>query len=63
MSRKSPAEAEGSFSTLRQKFKHLTTEGLNLMSGLLSYDPARRLSAEEAVKHVYFESVWMGGPM
>ncbi|KAK6904775.1 hypothetical protein I203_105591 [Kwoniella mangroviensis CBS 8507] len=42
------------FSTLRQKFKHLTYEGHNLLSSLLCYDPKRRISAEEAGKHPYF---------
>ncbi|WVW81351.1 hypothetical protein I302_103342 [Kwoniella bestiolae CBS 10118] len=42
------------FSTLRQKFKHLTYEGHNLLSALLCYDPKRRISAEEAGKHPYF---------
>lgn len=42
------------FSALRQKFKHLTSEGHYLMSALLCYDPERRVSAEEAGKHQYF---------
>ncbi|XAO22536.1 hypothetical protein I312_101308 [Cryptococcus bacillisporus CA1280] len=42
------------FSTLRQKFKHLTYEGHNLLSSLLCYDPERRITAEEALKHPYF---------
>lgn len=44
-----------SFSTLRQKFKHLSSEGHYLMSALLAYDPARRISAEEGGKHPYFQ--------
>ncbi|KAK8844695.1 hypothetical protein IAR55_006544 [Kwoniella newhampshirensis] len=43
------------FSTLRQKFRHLSYEGHNLLSALLCYDPDRRLSAEEAGKHLYFD--------
>ena len=39
---------------LRQKFKHLSSEGYALMSALLCYDPKRRLSAEEGGKHGYF---------
>ncbi|KAL7420198.1 hypothetical protein Q5752_005164 [Cryptotrichosporon argae] len=42
------------FSQLRQKFKHLSSEGQALMSALLAYDPARRISAEDASKHAYF---------
>ncbi|KAI9632088.1 kinase-like domain-containing protein [Dioszegia hungarica] len=43
------------FSVLRQRFKQLTSSGHNLLAGLLMYDPARRLSADEAGKHPYFE--------
>lgn len=42
------------FSTLRQKFKLLSSEGHSLMASLLCYDPARRLTAEEAGQHPYF---------
>ncbi|OCF42143.1 CMGC/CDK protein kinase [Kwoniella heveanensis CBS 569] len=42
------------FSVLRQKFKHLSYEGHNLLSGLLAYDPERRTSAEEGGRHPYF---------
>ncbi|GMK53442.1 hypothetical protein CspeluHIS016_0100280 [Cutaneotrichosporon spelunceum] len=42
------------FSTLRQKFKHLTSNGHALMAALLCYDPERRISASEAVEHPYF---------
>ncbi|ORY26512.1 putative cell division cycle 2, partial [Naematelia encephala] len=42
------------FSTLRQKFKHLSSEGHYLLAELLRYDPYRRISAEEAGKHQYF---------
>ncbi|WVF66625.1 hypothetical protein IAT40_001365 [Kwoniella sp. CBS 6097] len=42
------------FSVLRQKFKHLSYEGHNLLSGLLAYDPERRISAEEGGTHPYF---------
>ena len=46
-----------SFSTLRQKFKHLSSEGHNLLSNLLMYDPKRRISAAEAQEHPYFSYV------
>lgn len=42
------------FSQLRQKFKHLSSEGHYLLSSLLCYDPERRISAEHAGKHAYF---------
>ncbi|EIW72920.1 hypothetical protein TREMEDRAFT_16078, partial [Tremella mesenterica DSM 1558] len=42
------------FSTLRQKFKYLSSEGHNLLAALLCYDPSRRITAETAGKHVYF---------
>ncbi|KAL0580318.1 hypothetical protein V5O48_001735 [Marasmius crinis-equi] len=38
----------------RQKFQYLTTAGLDLMMSLLTYDPERRISAEEALQHPYF---------
>jgi cell division cycle 2-like protein len=42
------------FSTLRQKFKLLSSEGYNLMASMLCYDPEQRITAEEAGKHKYF---------
>lgn len=43
------------FSGLRQKFKHLTSEGHALLASLLMYDPNRRISAESALQHAYFK--------
>jgi cell division cycle 2-like protein len=40
---------------MRQRFKQLSSNGHNLLTGLLMYDPSRRLSADEALKHQYFE--------
>ncbi|OBZ78972.1 Cyclin-dependent kinase 11B [Grifola frondosa] len=40
--------------TIRQKFQYITAAGIDLMSRLLTYDPERRISAEEALKHPYF---------
>ncbi|WVN88459.1 uncharacterized protein L203_103670 [Cryptococcus depauperatus CBS 7841] len=42
------------YSTLRQKFKHLTSNGHGLLSSLLFYNPRRRISAEEGGHHPYF---------
>ncbi|EDR15664.1 uncharacterized protein LACBIDRAFT_300809 [Laccaria bicolor S238N-H82] len=38
----------------RQKFQYMTTAGINLLMSLLTYDPERRISAQEALQHVYF---------
>jgi cell division cycle 2-like protein len=38
----------------RSKFQYLTPAGLDLLMSLLSYDPERRISAEEALQHSYF---------
>jgi cell division cycle 2-like protein len=43
------------FSSLRQKFKYSTQNCLDLLSELLSCDPSKRISADEALKHPYFE--------
>ena len=42
---------------LRQRFPYITNAGLDLMSRLLTYDPDKRISAEEALKHPYFRFV------
>ncbi|KIY72757.1 Pkinase-domain-containing protein [Cylindrobasidium torrendii FP15055 ss-10] len=39
----------------RQQFPHLSANGLDLMISLLTYDPAARISAAEAMEHPYFK--------
>jgi len=43
-----------SYNNLRSKFLYLTEAGIDLMSKLLTYDPKKRISAEEALNHPYF---------
>ncbi|KAI0307974.1 Pkinase-domain-containing protein [Multifurca ochricompacta] len=38
----------------RQKFPFLTVAGIDLLSSLLTYDPERRITADEALQHPYF---------
>jgi cell division cycle 2-like protein len=38
----------------RQRFPYLTAAGLDLLMSLLTYDPERRVSAENALQHPYF---------
>ncbi|KAF8898575.1 Pkinase-domain-containing protein [Infundibulicybe gibba] len=38
----------------RQKFQYMTTAGIDLLMSLLTYDPERRITAEEALLHPYF---------
>lgn len=39
---------------MRSKFSALTNAGVDLMNGLLSLNPARRLTAKELLDHPYF---------
>jgi cell division cycle 2-like protein len=41
----------------RQKFPFLTIAGIDLLLSLLTYDPERRITAEEALQHPYFSCV------
>lgn len=44
-------------SLLRQKFPYITNAGIDLLASFLTYDPVKRISAEEALQHPYFSSV------
>ncbi|VDB84466.1 unnamed protein product [Peniophora sp. CBMAI 1063] len=39
----------------RTRFPFMTTAGLDLLMSLLTYDPEQRITAEEALKHPYFQ--------
>lgn len=39
---------------LRQRFQHLSPAGLDLLNCFLTYDPEKRITAEEALEHPYF---------
>ena len=41
----------------RQRFQYMTTSGIDLLMSFLTYDPAQRITAEEALRHPYFKSV------
>ncbi|KAJ3079840.1 hypothetical protein HK102_003476, partial [Quaeritorhiza haematococci] len=42
------------YNRLRSRFAYLTENGLDLLSKLLTYDPDKRITAEEALRHPYF---------
>ncbi|ORX67343.1 Pkinase-domain-containing protein [Anaeromyces robustus] len=43
------------YNNIRSRFPYLSEKGLDLMSKLLTYDPKKRITAEEALKHPYFK--------
>lgn len=48
----------------QQKFPYLSQAGIDLLSAMLTYDPGRRITAEDALKHPYFEwvlRIWISG--
>ncbi|ORZ02605.1 Pkinase-domain-containing protein [Syncephalastrum racemosum] len=42
------------YSTLRSRFTYLTEAGMDLLSRMLTYNPAERITAEDALNHPYF---------
>jgi len=38
----------------RQRFQYMTAAGIDLLMSFLTYDPERRITAEEALQHAYF---------
>lgn len=55
MSTKSFTFGNYKYNNIRSRFPYLTENGLDLMSKLLTYDPEKRITAEEALKHPYFK--------
>lgn len=47
-----------STSLLRQRFRHTTEAGLDLMHKLLCYDPSQRITAQEGFGHDWFTSAF-----
>ncbi|KAG0279372.1 Cyclin-dependent kinase 10 [Linnemannia exigua] len=45
---------EQRFNNLKNKFPHITDATRSLLSGLLTYDPKKRLSVKQALAHPYF---------
>ena len=43
------------FNNLARRFPRLGASGLDLLNQFLTYDPARRISADAAMQHPYFE--------
>lgn len=48
------------YSTLRSSFPFLTAQGQDLLSRLLTYDPRRRITAQQALEHPWFAEVPLG---
>ncbi|KAJ3412658.1 hypothetical protein HDV05_000408 [Chytridiales sp. JEL 0842] len=52
---KSVSFANIPFQSLRSRFPYLTENGIDLLSRLLTYDPKRRITAAQALRHPYFQ--------
>jgi protein kinase len=42
---------------LRQLISHASDDAIDLMNGLLAYDPSKRLTAAQAIKHRFFQGL------
>jgi cell division cycle 2-like protein len=43
------------YSNLRSKFPDLSKEGFDLLNKMLTFDPRRRITAQEALAHPFFQ--------
>lgn len=43
------------YNHLRKRFTYLTNSGFDLLNRFLTYDPKKRISAKDALEHVYFK--------
>lgn len=43
------------YNNMKNKFPNLSEEGLDLINGLLLYNPMKRLTARQALEHPYFK--------
>jgi len=50
-------------SSLREKFPNLSDNGFDLLNKMLTYDPKKRITANEALKHPYFEEEPLPQPL
>ncbi|DBA72217.1 TPA: hypothetical protein ACH3X2_010612 [Trebouxia sp. C0005] len=48
------------YNYLEKEFPNLSTTGLSLLNGLLTYDPDKRLTARQALRHPYFNEPPLG---
>jgi len=48
------------YNNLRAKFPDLQSEGLDLLNRMLTYDPKKRITAQEALSHPFFKAAPLG---